>query len=70
MQTSARTTTAWNPTQVWITCLRRFYYAAQLNFLTQFTDGYDYLTSDVIPISTIMARLPDRCIGYGLETQR
>ena len=32
-----------------------FYYAAQLNFLTQFTDGYDYLTSDVIPISTIMA---------------
>lgn len=32
-----------------------FYYAAQVNFLTQFTEGFDYLTSDVIPISTFMA---------------
>ncbi len=32
-----------------------FYYSAMVNFLTQFTDGYDYFTSDQIPISKLMA---------------
>jgi hypothetical protein len=32
-----------------------FYYSAMVNFLTQFTDGFDYLTSDQIPISALMA---------------
>jgi len=32
-----------------------FYYSGMVNFLTQFTDGFDYLITDQVPISSFMA---------------